>query len=284
MVETLPVHVTVVIPTRNEEAAIVDTIRSVPNDGWCDKLDFLIVDGNSTDRTCELAEGEGATVYNESRKGYGRAYKTGFAIAPGEVIVTMDADCTYPGEEVPGLVRKLLEEDLLWITCDRLRRAEAGSMSGMHGFGNWVLSTTATLLYWYGLHDSQTGMWVFRKSIFEDERVRPKHDGMPLSQEFKIRARRYLGREKTVEVSVPYRERVGEAVIKIPLHSPTRANSADYPLGSESGLIELVIELARVETRPGLYHLKIFRYLPPTVTRVGDSGHNRDRECYDEEW
>lgn len=213
MVEALPVHVTVVIPTRNEEAAIVDTIRSVPNDGWCEKLDFLIVDGNSTDRTCELAEGEGATVYNESRKGYGRAYKTGFAIAPGEVIVTMDADCTYPGEEVPGLVRKLLEEDLLWITCDRLRRAEAGSMSGMHGFGNWVLSTTATLLYWYGIHDSQTGMWVFRKSIFEDERVRPKHDGMPLSQEFKIRARRYLGRKKTVEVSVPYRERVGEAVI-----------------------------------------------------------------------
>ena len=40
----LPVHVTVVIPTRNEEEAIVDTIRSVPNDGWCQKLDFLVID------------------------------------------------------------------------------------------------------------------------------------------------------------------------------------------------------------------------------------------------
>ena len=104
----LPVHVTVVIPTRNEEAAIVDTIRSVPNDDWCEKLDFLIVDGNSTDRTRELAEEEGASVYLEPRKGYGRAYKTGFAMAPGDVIVTMDADCTYPGEEVPDLVRKLM--------------------------------------------------------------------------------------------------------------------------------------------------------------------------------
>jgi len=213
MSETLPVHVTVVIPTRNEEEAIVDTIRSVPNDGWCEKIDFLIVDGNSTDRTRELAEGEGATVYIEPRKGYGRAYKTGFAMAPGDVIVTMDADCTYPGEEVPNLVRKLLEEDLEWITCDRLRRAEEGAMPGLHGFGNWVLSTTATVLYWYGVHDSQSGMWVFRKSIFEDERVRPKHDGMPLSQEFKIRARRYLGKKKTAEVSVPYRPRVGEAEI-----------------------------------------------------------------------
>ncbi|RTZ94339.1 MAG: hypothetical protein DSY41_03650, partial [Candidatus Poseidoniales archaeon] len=71
MAEILPVHVTVVIPTRNEEAAIVDTIRSVPSDGWCEKLDFLIIDGNSTDRTRELAEGEGAAVYLESRKGYG---------------------------------------------------------------------------------------------------------------------------------------------------------------------------------------------------------------------
>ena len=148
MEEKLPVHVTVVIPTRNEEEAIVDTIRSVPG-GWCDALDFLVVDGNSTDRTRELAKGEGASVYLEPRKGYGRAYRTGFAMAPGEIIVTMDADCTYPGEEVPSLVKKLIEEDLDFITCDRLKRAEAGSMSGLHGFGNWALSFTARLLFLY---------------------------------------------------------------------------------------------------------------------------------------
>ena len=71
MEDPLPVHVTVVIPTRNEEEAIVDTIRSVPNDGWCKELAFLIIDGNSEDRTRELAEEEGAEVYLEARKGYG---------------------------------------------------------------------------------------------------------------------------------------------------------------------------------------------------------------------
>ena len=39
----LPVHVTIVIPTRNEEEAIVDTIRSVPNDDWCEKLDLSLI-------------------------------------------------------------------------------------------------------------------------------------------------------------------------------------------------------------------------------------------------
>ena len=213
MTEPLPVHVTVVIPTRNEEKAIVRTIRSVPNDGWCEKLDFLIVDGNSTDRTCELAEQEGATVYLEPRKGYGRAYRTGFAIAPGDVITTMDADCTYPGEEVPALVRRLIEEDLEFITCDRLKRAEEGSMSGMHGFGNWALSLTARMLNWYGIHDSQSGMWVFRKHIMDNPKMRPTNDGMPLSEEMKINARRCYGRKKAIEVSVPYRPRVGIAEI-----------------------------------------------------------------------
>ena len=213
MSDVLPVSVTVVIPTRNEEEAIVDTIRSVPDDGWCNSLDFLIIDGNSSDRTRELAEKEGAEVYLEARRGYGRAYRTGFAMANGDIIVTMDADCTYPGEEVPGLVRQLLEEDLEFITCDRLKRAEKGSMSGLHGFGNWALSFTSRMLFWNGIHDSQSGMWVFRKRIFEDSKMRPTNDGTPLSEEMKINARKHIGKEKAIEVSVPYRTRVGQAEI-----------------------------------------------------------------------
>ena len=213
MDDPLQVHVTVVIPTRNEEKAIVDTIRSVPNDGWCEKLDFLVIDGDSEDRTRELAEGEGASVYLEKRKGYGRAYRTGFSIAKGDVIVTMDADCTYPGEEVPGLVRKLVEDDLAFVTCDRLKRAEDGAMSGLHGFGNWALSFTARMLFFYGIHDSQSGMWVFRKEIMENPNMRPTNDGMPLSEEMKINAIRCFGRRRAIEVSVPYRTRVGQAEI-----------------------------------------------------------------------
>ena len=197
----------------NEEAAIAETIRSVPNDGWCEKLDFLVVDGNSADMTRELAEQEGATVIVESRKGYGRAYRTGFSLAPGDCIVTGDADLTYPFEKIPGLVRRLIEEDLEFITCERLRLAEPGALSTMHRFGNWALSFTARMLFWYGIHDSQSGMWVFRKRIMDNTDMRPSNDGMPLSEEMKINARRCYGRKKAIEVSVPYRPRVGVAEI-----------------------------------------------------------------------
>lgn len=212
MGEKLPVSVTVILPTWNEEDAVGLTIDSIPRD-WCDELEIIIVDGNSSDKTREIALEKGARVHIEPRKGYGRAYRSGFVVAKGDIIVTMDADCTYPAEAVPDLVKRLLDEKLDFITCDRLTKAEDGSMSGLHGFGNWVLSFNARMLFWYGIKDSQSGMWVFRKSIFDNPKMRPTNDGMPLSQEMKILARKVLGKKKAIEVAVPYRTRVGEAVI-----------------------------------------------------------------------
>ena len=212
MADSLPVTVTVILPTKNEEEAIEPTIDSIPR-GWCKNLEIMIVDGNSTDKTRELALKKGARVHLEDRKGYGRAYRTGFDVAKNDIIVTMDADCTYPAELVPKLVKRLLDDDLDFITCDRLSLAESGSMSGLHGFGNWALSFTARLLFGYGIKDSQSGMWVFRKSIFKNEKMKPSNDGMPLSEEMKILARRHLGKSKAIEISVPYRPRVGDAEI-----------------------------------------------------------------------
>ena len=212
MGDVLPVTVTVILPTRNEEEALGPTIDAIPR-GWCKDLEIMIVDGNSSDRTREIALEKGIRVHLEDRKGYGRAYRTGFDVAKNDIIVTMDADCTYPAELVPDLVKRLIDDDLEFITCDRLSLAEDGSMSGLHGFGNWMLSFTARLLFGYGVKDSQSGMWVFNKSIFDDEKMRPTNDGMPLREEMKILARRTLGKQKAVEISVPYRPRVGEAEI-----------------------------------------------------------------------
>jgi glycosyltransferase involved in cell wall biosynthesis len=212
MDEVLPVSVTVLLPTRNEEEALGATVDAIPRD-WCKSLEIMIVDGSSTDRTREIALEKDVRVHLEPRKGYGRAYRTGFVVASNDIIVTMDADCTYPAELIPELVKRLLDDDLDFITCDRLSMAEDGSMSGLHGFGNWVLSFNARLLFGYGIKDSQSGMWVFRKSIFDNPKMRPTNDGMPLSEEIKILARKHLGRKKAIEISVPYRERVGEAEI-----------------------------------------------------------------------
>ena len=54
MADKLPVSVTIILPTRNEEEALGPTVDSIPRD-WCDELEIMIVDGNSTDKTREIA-------------------------------------------------------------------------------------------------------------------------------------------------------------------------------------------------------------------------------------
>ena len=109
MTDALPVHVTVVIPTRNEEAAIVDTIRSVPNDGWCKKLDFLIIDGNSTDKTRELAEQTQKEVQELRKKALD--IQVSRAIGPqnlSEEIMTNVSDVMGLGKDIASVSGEVL--------------------------------------------------------------------------------------------------------------------------------------------------------------------------------
>ena len=78
--DSVDVRVDVVIPTRNEEAAIVDTIKSVPTGKWCRELGFIVVDGNSKRQNKRVGRECGCQSSLGGRKGYGRAYRTGFAL------------------------------------------------------------------------------------------------------------------------------------------------------------------------------------------------------------
>jgi hypothetical protein len=196
--------VSVVIPTLNEEESIGETIDQIPR---MEGMEIMIVDGLSKDRTREIAASKGARIIEEPRRGYGRAYKTGFKEAKGEIIVTMDGDTTYPAELVPELVETLLKEKLDFISCDRIEKAEKGAFNTTHAFGNWVLKVTMNILFGTGLNDSQTGMWVFRKKVLKHLTI--TSDGMPMSEEIKIEAFRN-DRVRSREISVPYRVRTGE--------------------------------------------------------------------------
>jgi len=182
--------ITVILPTLNEEKGIGKTIDSInreyfKNHGW--NLEIIIIDGDSKDKTCEIAKKKGAKIVVEKRKGYGRAYKTGMPLATGEIIVTGDADATYPFERIHEYIEMLIDENLDFITTDRFAELKHGSMSVKHCFGNTVLAVTLRLLFFVNIRDSQSGMWIFKKNALE--KIQPLHffnDGMPFSEEMKI--------------------------------------------------------------------------------------------------
>ena len=198
-------QLSVIIPTMNEEESIGQVIDSVrlALSGW--DFEILVVDTNSKDRTREIAAEKGAVVIEEPRRGYGRAYKTGFERSRGEFIATLDADCTYPAEEIPALHKILIDQNLDFITTNRFARLEEGAMSAKHRLGNFALTFTSNLLFRVKIKDSQSGMWVFRREILD--RLVLSDDGMPMSEEIKIEAFRKV---RSLEVPIAYRKRVGE--------------------------------------------------------------------------
>jgi glycosyltransferase involved in cell wall biosynthesis len=182
--------VSIVIPAMNEERGIGKTLDTVNQDyfrshRW--EVEFLIIDGDSKDRTREIAAQKGATVILEKRKGYGRAYKTGLAQATGDIIVTGDADATYPFDSIHTYIQRLLDEKLDFITTDRFASLEHGSMTLQHRFGNLALAWTLRILFFINIRDSQSGMWIFKREALKNiQPLEAFNNGMPFSEEIKI--------------------------------------------------------------------------------------------------
>lgn len=200
--------VSIVIPAMNEEAGIGRTIDELPLEELT-RLGFstevVVVDSNSKDTTASIARSKGVRVINEPRKGYGRAYKTGFAEARGDYIATLDGDGTYPAKMIPNILQLLIRGGFDFITTNRFANLGDGAMSVSHRVGNTVLNLTCHLLFRAYFKDSQSGMWIFRKKLLS--KIGVESDGMGFSQELKIRA---FQNAKCVEMPIFYRRRIGE--------------------------------------------------------------------------
>jgi len=207
----MPILISFVMPSLNEEKGIRNAIRSVPRRalqaaGF--ETEILIVDGGSSDRTVSRAQKAGARVITSPR-GYGRQYKKGFEEAQGSIIVTGDSDGTYPFGDAPAYIDHLLQKDLEFITINRFGRIDPDAMGLTNRIGNWGLTLFTNLLFWNGIKDSQSGMWIIKKDVLP--RLTLVSDGMPFSQEIKIEAFRKL---RSAELPGSYCKRIGESKLE----------------------------------------------------------------------
>jgi len=206
--------ITVIIPALNEQKAIKRVLKSIPSKklrkmGY--KTEIMVIDNGSKDKTKLLAMSNGARVIVQPVKGYGNAYKAGFANADGDIIATGDADLTYPFEDLPAFVSLLESRNLDFINTDRLTTLNPEAMHWTHQFGNWVLTTICKILYpKFPFKDSQSGMWIFKRKIWDKLNVNAS--GMPFSQELKIEA--YKKGFKCEEIPITYRARVGKVKLR----------------------------------------------------------------------
>lgn len=206
--------VSVIIPTLNEQHGIEKTLRSIPKSDLRTKLGYelevIVVDGESDDSTVDIATRMGAKVIAERRRGYGRALKTGFAAAKGQIIVTIDADNTYPTSSIPEYIEELERGNYDFITINRFSGMEQGVMGFTRRTGNKILTLLTKLMYSIDLQDSQSGMWIMKKDFVSS--IQLDSDGMSLSEEIKIIAFKFF---KSKEIDGRYYSRSGNAKLRV---------------------------------------------------------------------
>ncbi|HTS67256.1 MAG TPA: glycosyltransferase family 2 protein [Candidatus Acidoferrales bacterium] len=195
--------ITVIIPCLNEEQGVENVLRAMPD--FVDEV--VVVDNNSTDRTSEVAASLGAKVVREEVRGYGRAYKRGFTCATSDLIITLDGDHSYPVDALSYLIEAFLHLEVDFLNASRFPVRDSHAMSFKNKLGNLVLSLAVSVLFLRWVRDSQSGMWVFRRSILKNMKL--ESEGMGFSEEIKIEA--ILSPNiRFGEISIMYSSRLGE--------------------------------------------------------------------------
>lgn len=198
--------VSIILPALNEEETIGKVIDEIPRREIEDRgyrVQVVVVDNNSTDRTREIAEQKGAAIIVEPRRGKGMAVRAAFESVDGDFMFMLDADYTYPATHVPQLLDELLSG------CDvvmgsRLKGwREKGAIRPLNLVGNHLLVLMANVLYGTHISDLCTGCWGFTRQAVEGLRL----DAVGFELEANIFVETAKRRYRIAEVPIYYRQR-----------------------------------------------------------------------------
>jgi len=144
----------VVLPALNEEATIAEVIHRIPRQvEGVGRVEVVVVDDGSTDRTAELACAAGAHVVSHwENRGVGAAFATGLHTAlqlGADIIVNMDSDGQFSPEDIPSLVRPIIKQDYGFVTCTRFGNPDfVPQMPRIKRWGNRVMCRLVNWIIW----------------------------------------------------------------------------------------------------------------------------------------
>ncbi len=221
-----------IVPAYNEENGIRKTVERVKKVKFFEKSEIIVVDDGSRDSTYEEAKRiRGIRILKHPvNRGKAAALETGFAAAKGDVIATIDADCTYPPESIPKMLSLIRRGNadvvlgsrfynrrrgpaVLFGTAKKILDAALRRKNDDHTnfYGNAIFSSMITVLTNRRITDGSTGLRVFRKKILDGVKVKSRG----LDWEVEMTTRAIHNGFNVIEVPIDYYPRVGETKLKI---------------------------------------------------------------------
>ena len=107
--------ISILIPTYNEEAYILQTLKKVNDQKRKFNLEIIISDDGSTDQTVTLLNNNKSLfdklIENEKNYGKGYALKIGLKNCTGDIIIIQDADLEYDPNDFTSLINPFLNNE-----------------------------------------------------------------------------------------------------------------------------------------------------------------------------
>jgi glycosyltransferase involved in cell wall biosynthesis len=157
---SMPPRVAVLLPCRDEEAAIGATVSAFR--AALPEATVYVFDNASTDRTAEVARAAGAEVRHEARPGKGNVVRRMFADVEADIYVLADGDLTYDASAAPAMVETLRSQRLDMLVGVRRASQDAAYRRG-HRLGNRLLTGLVQRLFGRRFEDMLSGYRVFSR-------------------------------------------------------------------------------------------------------------------------
>lgn len=221
--------VAVVMITRNEELAVEKVIKDaffhLPG------CSVFVIDGSS-DRTAEIATLAGAKVVQEPGGGFGPALHCALQYPGPEfnIVVTVDADDTYPAEAFPELV-KLIRSGIDVAGANRLTLTPTKHMPFVNWLANIIFNIFASMRTKRIVRDVHSGQRAYRKEVLQMFNWDFRGYAFPIDLIFWPA----MSGLNIKEIQIVYRERIGETTL---VRGPSGKASVRRLLRSKKGIIK----------------------------------------------
>ena len=198
-------NISIIIPAKDEQESIPELSewisRVMQEHGF--SYEVIYIDDGSTDHTWR--EIQKANVINSSFKGikfnrnFGKsaALHTGFNVAQGDVVITMDADLQDSPDEIPGLYRMIKDDGYQLVSGWKKKRHDPLSKKIPSKFFNYVTRKISGIK----LHDFNCGLKAYHHQVVKNISVYGEmHRYIPVIA-------KWAGFTKITEKIVEHRER-----------------------------------------------------------------------------
>jgi len=158
--------ISVILPAYNEADSLkneVEKIRTALQNGSI-PFEFIVIDDGSTDDTYKIAQTLGVKIIRHPKnRGVGAARKSGILASQNEMILTSDADGTYPSAPIPKMIQTFLNEDCDMVVGARVK--ESGTVQWIRLPAKFLIRKLASYLVRERIPDLNSGLRVFKKSV-----------------------------------------------------------------------------------------------------------------------